>query len=84
MLGWVFDMGLAERIAGYERPRIGAYCKMCVLLEDLPADDRDALVAGLADPSMSNAGLAKILSAEGYQMADSTVRRHRKSECKQS
>lgn len=75
-------MGLSDRLAEYERPRIGAKCRTCELLESLPDNEREALQSALADPRFSNAGLAKILRDEGYQMADSTVRRHRRGECR--
>jgi hypothetical protein len=77
-------MSLSKRIAEYKPPKIGGECRTCTLLADLPKDERDALQQALDDPRISNAGLSRILKAEGYQIADSTVRRHRKGECKSS
>ncbi len=75
-------MSLAKRITEYEFPKIGGECRTCVLLRSLPKGERDALQAALDDPRYSNNALSKILKAEGHQIADSTVRRHRKGECK--
>lgn len=77
-------MSLAKRLSEYDPPKIGGQCRTCALLASLPKGERDALQGALDDPKYSNAALAKILKAEGYQIADSTVRRHRKGECKQA
>ena len=77
-------MSLSKRIAEYTPPKIGSECRTCTLLADLPKDEAAALQQALDDPRISNAGLSRILKAEGYQIADSTVRRHRKGECKSS
>lgn len=75
-------MSLSERIAEYKPGRVGATCRTCSLLEALPEGEAKALIDALDDPRFSNAGLAKILKDEGYSMAESTVRRHRRGECK--
>lgn len=75
-------MSLAERIAEYEPPGVGGSCRTCSLLKSLPEGEASALQAALDDPRYSNNAIAKILKAEGFQIADSTVRRHRRAECK--
>jgi hypothetical protein len=75
-------MSLSQRIADYKPAKIGGSCRTCELLRSLPKKEAEVLQAALDDPKFSNAGLSKILKAEGYQVADSTVRRHRKGECK--
>lgn len=75
-------MSLSERIAEYKPGKVGATCRTCSLLASLPEGEAKALMDALADPRFSNAGLAKILKDEGYSMAESTVRRHRRGECK--
>lgn len=74
-------MSIAKRVAEYQEPRLGARCRTCVLLKELPTEEAEALKVALEDSRISNAGLAAILKAEGYSIADSTVRRHRKGEC---
>lgn len=75
-------MSLSQRIADYKPARVGGSCRTCELLRSLPDADADALRDALADPKFSNAGLAKILRGEGYSVADTTVGRHRRGECK--
>ena len=75
-------MSLSDRIADYKPPRIGASCKTCSLLASLPDKEAEALRVALDDPRISNAGLSRILKEEGYQIQETTVRRHRKGECR--
>ena len=75
-------MSLAERFADFKPPRLGGECRVCVLLRDLPKGESQALADALTDARYSNASLSKILAAEGYQVAGSTVGRHRRGECK--
>lgn len=74
-------MSLSKRIAEYEPPRIGGRCRTCAALSEASPEDRAALEAALADPRYSNAGLSRILKEEGFQIQESTVRRHRRGEC---
>lgn len=75
-------MSLSDRIAEYKPPRIGGSCKVCVILETVAEKDSAALRVALEDARISNAGLAHILKAEGFQIQETTVRRHRRSECR--
>lgn len=75
-------MSLSDRIAEYQPPRIGAACKTCSLLASLSDKEAAALRVALDDPRISNAGLARILKEEGYQIQETTVRRHRRGECR--
>lgn len=75
-------MSLSDRIAEYKPPRIGGSCKVCAILETVPEKDASALLVALDDVRISNAGLARILRDEGFQIQETTVRRHRRSECR--
>lgn len=75
-------MTIAQRVAEYQGPRIGGRCRTCTLIADLPKEESEALLAALRDERISNAGLAQILRAEGFPIAETTIRRHRKGECK--
>ena len=75
-------MGLADRFSAYEKPRMGARCTTCHLEMTLPKDDADALMKALADPSVSNSAISEILKSEGYQVGETSIRRHRKGMCK--
>lgn len=75
-------MSIAQRIAEYQGPRIGGRCRTCLLIEELPEGESVALRQALDDQRISNAGLANILKAEGHPLAETTIRRHRKGECR--
>jgi hypothetical protein len=75
-------MSLSSRIAEFEPPVIGGRCRICNLSQTLPADEVAALDAALVDQRISNASLSQILKAEGFQVGETTVRRHRRGECK--
>ena len=77
-------MSLSDRLANYEPPRIGALCRTCLLLKQLPEKDAEALRVALADKRISSGGLSRILKEEGHKIAETTLRRHRKGECSQS
>jgi len=75
-------MGLADRFASYEKPVPGARCVTCSLIEELPKDESAALTGALEDASISNAAISEILKAEGHQIGETSVRRHRKGICR--
>ena len=75
-------MGLADRFASYEKPVPGARCVTCSLIEELPKDESAALTGALEDASISNAAISEILKAEGHQIGETSVRRHRKAICR--
>ena len=74
-------MSISQRITDYVPARKGGSCHTCALLAELPPAEAKALADALADPRFSNSGLSKILKDEGYQIASSTVGRHRRGEC---
>jgi hypothetical protein len=55
---------------------------MCALIITLKADDAKALQLALDDPSFTSRGISRALKAEGHNIADGTVNRHRKADCK--
>jgi hypothetical protein len=75
-------MGLADRFASYEKPVPGGKCVTCSLIEELPKDESAALTGALEDASISNAAISAILKAEGHQIGETSVRRHRKGICR--
>jgi hypothetical protein len=75
-------MSLSKRIAEYEPPVIGGVCRTCTLLKTLPKGEAEALQSALDDERISNASLSRILKEEGFTIGESTVRRHRKNECR--
>jgi hypothetical protein len=60
----------------------GPTCTVCVLLTTLKADDAKALQSALDDPSFTARGISRALKAEGHNIADQTLNRHRKADCR--
>jgi hypothetical protein len=75
-------MSLSARIASFEPAVVGGKCRVCETIKGLPEDERAALQGALEDKRISNSALSNILKAEGYEIGESTVRRHRRAECK--
>jgi hypothetical protein len=75
-------MGLADALQATKATIKGPTCTMCTLLKELPADDRKALDAALVDLSFTGAAISRALKAEGYNISDMTVNRHRKADCR--
>ena len=57
-------------------------CSLGKLLRDLDPDESAVLAAALADENVDGARVAAVLNAEGYDMGESTVNRHRRGGCK--
>jgi hypothetical protein len=74
-------MGLKEALAASTRQRPGYRCGVCKLLDDLPKDDADALREALADPQVQGAQIARALHAEGIDVSQHSVQRHRRQDC---
>ena len=72
-------MSLRERLEA-AKPNRRVKCFVCLLLLDLPKDDRDALTAAL-DGDLEASLIAKVLQSEGYSINPHSVRRHRRREC---
>jgi hypothetical protein len=80
-------MSLSERLkaSAISAPR---KCKLMTLLDssDITPEDRDIFLQYMAVPEgvanrLTNVALAKALRAEGFDVADTTVDRHRRGSC---
>lgn len=69
-------MGLAEQFAAVQPPRRNIVER---ILEELSGDDRAALEAALADPSLSHIAIARVLTANGYQVGRTAVGDYRRT-----
>lgn len=59
----------------------GPSCTVCMLLDELPADEAQALRELLADPRWRYSTLAEALKAEGHQVAAHVLSRHGRGQC---
>ena len=74
-------MGLKDALEAERRQRPGFRCSVCKLLDDLPADDAEALREALRDPQVQGSQIARALQSEGHEVKQNTVTRHRRGDC---
>lgn len=74
-------MALADQLAG-ARTRWVPVCTVQKLALSMPEDDLVAFATALADEDTTAAFLARVMRAEGYDIGESTIRRHRRGDCR--
>ena len=76
-------MGLLEDLTNDKNFRAvkRAWCTVCELLKDLPAEDSKALAIRLDNKTISHNSLAEVLKKNGYEISASTLGRHRRKLC---
>lgn len=80
-------MSLAQRITeDVPRPVHGLPCSVGSLLNTLEGPELDALITMLGDPQKRNGWSAgaiyEALTAEGYEVGQQTISRHRRGRCR--
>lgn len=65
-----------------EKARKGPPCSVCGLLESLPDTERQALLTLLGDTGWRYSSISRELLAEGYDIADSSLSRHARGDCR--
>lgn len=73
-------MSLANRLAEQRDGKPGPKCSMCRILVDLSDDERQAVEDAMASEMQSSA-IYRALRAEGYEIRQATVGRHRRGDC---
>jgi len=71
-------MSLRDRLHEANTARNGK-CLTCHYLQTLPAEDAHELARAIADPNVTGAAIAYALNAEGYEIGQASVQRHRKN-----
>ena len=74
-------MSLAERLRSVSKEPKGPPCTIRLLLDGMTKEDAQALTDVLADPTVQSRAIWRALVAEGYEISDSPVTRHRKGIC---
>jgi hypothetical protein len=74
-------MSLTEKLKHQPETKKGPACWAEQLQRDLPAEDWQALLTALADPSWSTSAITDALRAEGYRIGAHSVGRHRHRKC---
>lgn len=70
-------MALAAKFTQAKTSRKGPPCSVGLLLAFMSKDDRAALVAALADPSIESRTIWRVLVEEGHEISDTPIARHR-------
>lgn len=74
-------MALSTRLAG-PRDRWVPTCTIAKLSASMPEDDLAAFAKALADENVTASYLARAMRDEGYHVGDTTIRRHRRGDCR--
>ena len=74
-------MPLAEKFIQAKTPRKGPPCTVGLLLQFMTEDDKAALIAALADPSIESRTIWRVLVEEGHEISDTPIARHRRGMC---
>lgn len=72
-------MALSDRLT--PPSRLGAQCRVCLLLKVLPPDDQVTLQRWLADPTVTFVQITAALRAEGHAANSDGVSRHARGFC---
>lgn len=68
-------------LEGLTPPIKESLCAVMVRAADLEPSDLKILLDALADPLWSNKGLAEELTRRGFEISESTTRKHRTKAC---
>ena len=66
------------------KPKPNSLCSVCKLISSLSTAEADLLVARLADPEIPSAAISRVLIKNGYNIAGSTIGRHKRNECQRA
>ena len=72
-------MGLLEEIQ-----QLNDHEKKCIvgnLIQSLNADDKQELLAAIADPSIQSSKIVVALNRRGHKVSDKSMWKHRRNEC---
>lgn len=75
-------MALSERLKTTPQRRAGLPCSVGALLENLPADEADALQQMMGPLGWSAARIYEALANEGHEVGRQTIGRHRSRSCR--
>lgn len=56
-------------------------CRIREIADSLPEGDKDAFVVAINDENITAPAIERALKKNGYSVAGTTIRRHRRGEC---
>jgi len=77
-------MGLLEDLNNESNfpPQVRAWCSVCTMMEQVSKEERKAIQERFDNRAISHIALSKVLRANGYDLSDSVIGRHRRGACK--
>lgn len=64
------------------RTRMGLACTVCVFMESLTPEEHTLFTARMADPKIHSTTISRVLAANGIEIKDGVLGRHRRGECR--
>lgn len=76
-------MGLIDDLKdnGKLESKKNSICSVCKMIASLTKAEQEALAPRMEDPDISHAALSRVLQANGHQIMQGTLARHRNKEC---
>ncbi len=74
-------MGLADDFDALKSNHGGYPCAVGAALREMADEDREVVVAALANSRLQGTGIGRVLRSHGYKVGDGAVHRHRRGEC---
>ena len=76
-MGLLEDLGNESNFKAARR----SWCSVCLLLTTIDKEEAKALTERLKDKHVANTALSRVLKANGHEISDGTLSRHRRGEC---
>jgi hypothetical protein len=58
-----------------------AWCSVCTLISKLSKEETEVLKEKMSNTSITHSALSKVLKANGYNITEGTLGRHRRGDC---
>lgn len=76
-MGLIDDLKDDSKLVDMKR----SICTVCKLINSLAKPEKEALLARMENPDVSHASISRVLRANGYNITEGTLGRHRKNGC---
>lgn len=76
-MGLLDDLKDDNKLADQKR----SVCTVCKLIKSLAKPEQAALLSRMDDPEISHASISRVLRANGYNVTQGTLARHRNKGC---
>ena len=77
-MGLLDDLNNADNFVHSSRGK----CTFCTFLETLPKPEGEALKLRVADKNITSAAVGRVLKANGHDISEGVISRHRRGDCR--